>query len=285
MESTWTALSAAETGFALLVARPSPMLFDARDLHGLPHRMLALDELRDLLVHQRVAPDVSDAVWRQLATHVRDWGREWVTAACGIAAPGLTRMAVRLCRGHHDRAGDVDAEILTRFLQELRTMDLAPPRVWLRLCWAAWRAGLRSLPVHDTDELPIDLPAGGHAPSRPYGHPDVLLARATAAAVITVEQAELIGATRFGDAHIDVLAAQAGLPSPVLRMRRRRAEHALAAAIHNGALADVADRRPRTQSAARTRRALQADAWTVLHGPPGSGQLTAAGTPTLVPSA
>jgi hypothetical protein len=270
MDSTVTALSAAETGFALLVARPSPLLFDARDLDGLPDRMLALDELRDLLLHQRVDPEVSDAVWRQLATQVRVWGREWVAAACGIAAPGLTRMAAQLCQGRRDRAGDVDAEILTGFLQELRTMDLAPPRVWLRLCWSAWRAGLRSLPVQDTDELPADLPTGAHAPSRPYGHPDVLLARATAAAVITVEQAELIGATRFGDAHIDVLAAQAGVPSPVLRMRRRRAEQVLAAAIHRGALADVADRKPASKTAAAIRRALQVDAWTVLHGPASS---------------
>ena len=55
-----TALTAADAGFALLIARPAPLLFDGRDVAGLPDRMLALDELRDLLMRGRVDTDVSD---------------------------------------------------------------------------------------------------------------------------------------------------------------------------------------------------------------------------------
>lgn len=262
MAST-TALTAADAGFALLIARPAPLLFDGRDIAGMPDRMLALDELRDLLLRGRVDTDVSDAVWRQLARQVREWGREWVTAACGIAAPGLTRMAAKLTRGRRDQSSDdVAAELVTGFLHAVHTIELEPPRVWLRLCWAAWRAGLTALHRDHADELPPDLPTGSRTPSLPYGHPDVLLARAAAAGLITVEQAELIGATRLGGTLIDVLAAQAGVSGPVMRMRRRRAELILARAISRGDLADIAARRPQpTREPAPASRP-----WTVLAG-------------------
>lgn len=202
-------------------------------------------------------------MWRQLARQVREWGREWVTAACGIAAPGLTSMAARLTGGRRDQSSDdVDAELLTGFLHAVHTIDLAPPRVWLRLCWAAWRAGLTALPRDQTGELPPDLPTGSRTPSLPYGHPDVLLARAAAAGVITLDQAELIGATRLGGVLIDVLAADAGVSGPVMRMRRRRAELALADAITRGDLADItARRRQPTAKPAAAPRMVKALSW------------------------
>ncbi|MFF0372202.1 hypothetical protein [Micromonospora sp. NPDC005087] len=70
----------------------------------------------------------------------------------------------------------------------------------------------------------------------PYGHPDLLLGRAAAAGLITAEAAELISATRFGDALIEHLAAEEGVTAPVLRMRRRRAERVVAAAVTQGDL-------------------------------------------------
>jgi hypothetical protein len=70
----------------------------------------------------------------------------------------------------------------------------------------------------------------------PYGHPDLLLGRAAAAGLITSQAAELISATRFGDALIEPLAAEQGTTAPALRMRRRRAERIVAAAVTRGDL-------------------------------------------------
>ncbi|MER7333543.1 MULTISPECIES: hypothetical protein [unclassified Micromonospora] len=70
----------------------------------------------------------------------------------------------------------------------------------------------------------------------PYGHPDLLLGRAAAAGLITAEAAELISATRFGDALIEHLAAEQGVTASALRMRRRRAERVVAAAVTRGDL-------------------------------------------------
>ena len=85
-------------------------------------------------------------------------------------------------------------------------------------------------------ELPAELPTGGATPRRPYGHPDLILGRAVAAGVITAAQAELIGAARLGDVLVEQIAAEHGVPAPVIRMRRKRAERSLVRALAHGDL-------------------------------------------------
>ncbi|MEU1687890.1 hypothetical protein [Micromonospora sp. NPDC005707] len=233
-----TALTIAEKAFELLTCEPAPLVFDASPVPGLPDRTMPLDELRELLVDERYDSDTTDELWRQLAHHAREWGPAWVVGAIGVALPGLTHLAAKISRGHAGHADDVDSEVLAAFLQALRTADLAPPRLWLRLCWAAWRAGAAVVKPDNGEELPLDLPSGSRSPRMPYGHPDLLLGRAAAAGLISAEAAELISATRFGDALIEQLAAERGVTAPVLRMRRRRAERIVAAAVTRGDLSD-----------------------------------------------
>ncbi|WP_229070802.1 hypothetical protein [Actinoplanes sp. DH11] len=234
-----TALTIAEDAFGLLVCEPAPLAFDARPVAGLPDRMMVLDELRDRL-RAGAGTDCVDAVWRRLARHARDDGPAWVVGAVGVAAPGLTRMASRLSAGRRALADDIDAELLAGFLQALRTADLAAPRVWLRLCWAAWRAGLTARTVPELLELPAEVPVdvatAAGTPGRPYGHPDLILRRAVHAGVLSSEQAELIGRTRLGDVLIEQVAAECGDTAPVVRMRRKRAERRLLAALNRGDL-------------------------------------------------
>jgi DNA-directed RNA polymerase specialized sigma24 family protein len=232
-----SALTVAEDAFGLLVCQPAPLAFDGRPISGLPDRHLPLDELRSLLLTPTCDPETSDAVWRQLAHQARAWGPAWVVGAVGVALPGLTRLAARLSSGYSDLADDIDSELLAGFLHALRSDDLHAPRVWLRLCWAAWRAGHKARHVEDLLELPADLPTGSHTPHRPYGHPDLILGRAVAAKVITQAQADLIAATRLGDVLIEQIAAECGVPGSVIRMRRKRAERTLVAALERGDLA------------------------------------------------
>jgi hypothetical protein len=231
-----TALHVAEDAFRLLVCEPSPLVLDGRTIPGLPDRQLPLDELRTLLVAGAPA-HVSDAVWRQLAGRARTDRPGWVVGAVGVALPGLTRMACRLTAGVPGLADDIDAELLAGFLTALRGADLEPPRVWLRLCWAAWRAGKKARTTDDLLELPADLPVGSRSPHRPYGHPDIVLGRAVHAGVLTAAQADLIGATRLGDVLVEQIAAEGGETGSVVRMRRRRAELKLVAALRRGDLA------------------------------------------------
>lgn len=235
--STLSALASAETAFRWLTIEPAPLALDARPIPGLPDRAMPLDELRTLLLTQPHTSHTTDVLWRQLAHHAREWGPEWVVGAVGIALPGLTKMAAKICRNHARHAEDVDSEILAGFLQAIREAPLEPPRLWLRLCWAAWRAGVRVVQGEATEELPLDLTTGSRLPSLPYGHPDLLLGRAAAAGIITTELAELISATRFGDTLVEQLAAELKVSAPGLRMRRRRAELRVAAALQRGDLA------------------------------------------------
>jgi DNA-directed RNA polymerase specialized sigma24 family protein len=239
--TTSSALSAAESAFRLLTCQPSPLAFDAYPIDGLPDRVLPLGELRELLLRRPPAGGTVDVMWRQLARMAREAGPHWVVGAVGVALPALTGMAARIGRGRPRHAEDIASEVLTGFLQALRTAPLDPPRLWLRLCWAAWRAGVRTaaedpLDALTTEDLPPDLPTGPRSPDRPYGHPDLLLGRAAALGLITAEQAELIGATRFGGVLVEQLAAEAGVSAPVLRMRRRRAERVVVAALDRGDL-------------------------------------------------
>jgi hypothetical protein len=235
-----TALTTAEKAFELLTCEPAPLVFDARPVPGMPDTMMPLDQLRRLLVYERYDSDTTDELWRQLAHHAREWGPAWMVGAIGVALPALTHLAAKISRGYARHADDVDSEVLAGFLQALRTAELDPPRLWLRLCWAAWRAGIAVVKADDTEELPPDLSSGSRLPSLPYGHPDLLLGRAAAAGLISAEAAELISATRFGDALIEQLAAQQGVTAPVLRMRRRRAERVVAAAVTRGDLSGPA---------------------------------------------
>jgi hypothetical protein len=232
-----TALTVAEDAFGLLVCQPAPLAFDGRPVAGLPDRQLSLDELRDLLLAPTVDAETSDTVWRQLAHQARESGPAWVVGAVGVALPGLTRLAARLSNGFAKLADDIDSELLAGFLHALRTDDLQAPRIWVRLCWAAWRAGYKARHVDDLLELPPDLPTGSRIPRRPYGHPDLILGRAVAAKVITQAQADLIGSTRLGDVLIEQIAAECGVDGSVVRMRRKRAERRLVTALRRGDLA------------------------------------------------
>ncbi len=231
-----TALTTAERAFTLLTCEPAPLVFDARPIPGLPDTTMPLDGLRNLLVFERYDSTTTDALWRQLAHHAREWGPAWVVGAIGVALPALTHLAAKISRGRARHADDVDSEVMAGFLHALRTADLAAPRLWLRLCWAAWRAGISVIKADDGEELPPDLPSGSRSPRMPYGHPDLLLGRAAAAGLITADAAELISATRFGDALIEHLAAEQGVTASALRMRRRRAERVVAAAVVRGDL-------------------------------------------------
>ena len=236
--TTDTALTSAEKAFALLTCEPAPLVFDARPVPGLPNTTMPLDRLRTLLVYERYDSDTTDILWRQLAGHAREWGPAWVVGAIGVALPALTHLAAKISSGRPRLADDIDSEVLTGFLSALRTTDLDKPRLWLRMCWTAWRAGASVIKDQDGEELPLDLSSGSRTPRMPYGHPDLLLGRAAAAGLIGAEAAELISATRFGDALIEQLAAEQGTTASALRMRRRRAERVVAAAVTRGDLSD-----------------------------------------------
>jgi hypothetical protein len=231
-----TPLDAAQRAFDLLVCPPAPLAFDGRGFAGLPNRILPLDELKKLLIADATSRPVRDAVWRELVVRARRDGPAWVVAAVGIAMPGLRRMAGLLAKGWPGDSSDRDSELLTGFVDRLRSIDLADTRIAGKLIDAGARAvkaarareeGADAIRVQATWSLP---------PQQPWDHPDWVLTRAVAQAVIDPDEYLLIAGTRLDQLALATVADKLGLSVPLAAAWRRKAERRLAEAIRAGEL-------------------------------------------------
>ncbi len=244
-------LDAAQRAFTLLVRPPTHVGFDGRGFAGLPDEILPLDELRDLLLSPAASVKVRDAVWRELVVRARRDGPAWVLAAAGVAMPGLRRTAGLLAAGWRRDTDDLDCELIVGFVSRLKTIDLDVPRVCGRLIDAGLRAARKARDADSDAQLIHADAVGPIAPIHPWDHPELVLARAVAAAVIDADEANLIAATRLEDATVAQAADRLGIPASTASDWRARAERRLAQAIAVGELAFVPlrPRRPRRRRA------------------------------------
>ncbi|SDW39878.1 hypothetical protein SAMN05216215_100316 [Saccharopolyspora shandongensis] len=222
-------LDAAREAFRRLTTGDHPVIVDGRLFDHLPAREIPVDELRDMLLAKGCPRRVWDQVWTHVISRARIEGGTWIVAAVGLALPMLTSLAARLTERYADDPADIHAEVLRGFLDALHTVDLAAGRITIRLRWAAYRAGHRAL--LDGLDGPIPKPPGFHSsePKTPAGHPDLVLARAVEAGVLTRTEAELIGATRLEGIELADWPHHAELTYEGLRSIRRRAEARLVA--------------------------------------------------------
>lgn len=232
-----TLLNDIEYRFRLMGQGPSPLSVDGRSLgHGLPRRAIALPELSATLMHPSCGYAARDTVWRLLVQQARTEDPAWRAGVVGVALPGLRFKAYLLAKLF---TGDVQAAIVEHFLRALGTVDVTRPGVVGNLLSAAFskaRAELR-------EQEPASSGAPNHAPGAvvppaPYGHPDLVLARAVTAGAITVQEAELIGATYLEEVSLTAYAERTGQPRWNLYKRRTAAGARLKAAIESGALSD-----------------------------------------------
>ena len=234
-EVVGSALTVADNVFRTLVDGPRPLAVDGRRLGwGLPRRMIALDELKVILLHPATDADARNGVWRHLVRQARTGGPAWVVGAVGVAMPALRRMAARLAVDYQGDTADLDAELLAGFLAALRTIDLDAPKVITRLCSPAFHAArrLRNADVAARSGTVTTFAAA--PPPAPYGHPDLVLARAVAAGVITATEARVIGTTRLEEVSLDEYAAATGATYAAVAKCRKRGEAKLVAALSRG---------------------------------------------------
>lgn len=221
----------AANSFRLLTTGPQPLSVDGAAFGGgLPARRIALSELASILMHPSCGHATSDRVWRLLIEQARTGNPAWTVGAVGVALPGLRRAAYRL-RGF---SGDVQAELLTAFVAALGSLPLAGSRVVQRLLSATFAAARAALRTH---EQPRTGPVG--QPGTAAGHPDLALARAVTAGVITAAEAELIGATRLEGVPVAGYAQHLGKTQKAVYKARDRAEARLVAALRAGELTDT----------------------------------------------
>ncbi|TVT23215.1 hypothetical protein FNH05_33100, partial [Amycolatopsis rhizosphaerae] len=219
-------MDSARVAFDWLVTGPQPLSIEGRRFAGLPDRRVPLDELRELLMNPGVPLSTVDAVWVHLVERARAQRGAWTVACVGMALPALSAVAFALCKPSvRNDHGDIQIAMLTGFLTELAEVDLSQPWVLLRLRSAAKHAGQQAIrdavgappPVSDED-------FHSSAPVPPWGHPDLVLARAVAEGGITGDEAELIGATRLEDYTLEAAAADTGVSITSLHRARAHAE-------------------------------------------------------------
>jgi len=217
-------LASAGASFTWLVTPPQPLAVDGRFFQGMPNRRIPLDELRDRLIRHRGPSRNRDAVWAYLVRRSRREGATWALACVGMALPGLYGVARRLSSRFPGDPFDVQAEVLSGFLRGLNGVDLARPHVFPRLRWAAYRQGHASL----VEALDAPTPMAGEfwsvPPRPPWGHPDLVLARAVRAGILHAGEADLIGATRLEEESVADWAVRHEMTSAAAYKARRRAE-------------------------------------------------------------
>ncbi|WP_198962006.1 hypothetical protein [Pseudonocardia sp. MH-G8] len=224
-------LDAARSAFGWLVTGPEPLSVDGREFAGLPDRTVPLDEVRQRLLRRRCPQPVRDAVWAHLVRRSRAEAGASTVGCVGVALPALTGIAAKLTARFAGDPRDIHAAVLAGFLAELPVIDLARPRIMLRLRWAAYRAGHTCL--RESLDAPTPSARAFHsaAPPAPAGHPDLVMARAVTAGAITPVEAELIGSTRLEEVSLAEAAARRGTGYEAAKKARQRAEHRLVAFV------------------------------------------------------
>jgi hypothetical protein len=217
-------LRVAEDAFLVLCDGPRPLSVDGRALPGLPDTVVALTQVRDLILDPATGYPIRQAVWEHVVERARRDGPEWVIGAVGLAMPGLKAMSARLRTGTDRDGQDVEAEMLTGFLTALRDLDVASGRIAARLCWAGYHAGERFRHQQPARAgLVLPLPASAPPPA-PWGHPDLVLDGLVTRGVLSEYEAELIGRTRLEGMRLEDLADGWGVPASTLAADRSRAE-------------------------------------------------------------
>ena len=224
-----TVLAIAETEFLRDLSDTTQLSF-AGELLGREWSgsVLSAVAVRQLLLEPGRVVD-KDAVWRHLVAQAREYGGTWTLAAIGMAAPMLKRMAaIASERFESMRQDDLAAEVLAGFLEHLVAMDTNRPGICVRLRWATWRAVTKA----GCADAAVSVPNGqatSMPPQLPLAHPDVVLARAENAGVITSAESDLIGMTRLDEVSLSEAAECLGITANAAKIRRQKAEARLVA--------------------------------------------------------
>lgn len=219
LEGAWQA-------FRWLTRGTGPVCVNGRLFASLPDRDVPVDELQMLLRRTGLRAEW-DPLWRYVIERSRHEGRTWTIVAVGLVLPMLSWMAARLTRRFLNDPCDVHAAVLHGLVDTLPALDLELPRIAIRLRWAAYRAGHRTLLAELNAPTPHLDGFHSQPPLWPSGHPDLVLARAVAVGVLTTLEADLIGRTRLEDTSLIEWAAIHQQRTTRAQRARHRAERRL----------------------------------------------------------
>jgi len=218
-----------ESSFRLLCADPDPLALPAGAVAGLAGRPVPLDELRARLLHPSARHATRDAVLGLLLARARAERGPWLVGLAGLLLPGLRTAVASLTAVCPGKSADIEAEALVGLLEGIARTEPGHPRTAARLCWLARNRARRLVRAELAEAARPGLDPVSAEPPRPYGHPDLVLARAVEEKVICAADAALVGDTRLGLLDLTEAASALGIDYKTAHQRRRRAETALAA--------------------------------------------------------
>ncbi|MFB8139414.1 hypothetical protein [Streptomyces parvus] len=139
---------------------PAPRLrfFDGSDPVGVP---LSLEQARRTVYDRSVCDSGRAALWHQIAERAREAaeGSDWPTAVVWLGLPGLRRTARKLSHGFRVERGEVEAELVTCYLEALAEIGPDTPdpggQVLRSACSGAWALWRRALPERAVDDVEV----------------------------------------------------------------------------------------------------------------------------------
>jgi DNA-directed RNA polymerase specialized sigma24 family protein len=235
-------LDVAQDSFLLMLRGPAPLTINGAEFGGgLPAEPIPLNELADRLMAPGVSRDAWADVWRHLIKQARTGDPQWILGCVGVAIPGLRRRAGELVRHspNHIDSDDLDAELLTAFLDSLRSIDLdREPQPIVRLLADAYNAGrrYRRRNTHDDEIRLADPDIGATGAHNSRAEPDargidIAVRKAIQAGILSPAEAELIQRTRVDGVPLAQCANEKGVEYGTLKTRRWRAECRLRKAL------------------------------------------------------
>ncbi|MGA4846086.1 hypothetical protein ACOBQB_07410 [Streptomyces sp. G5(2025)] len=149
-------------------SEPTPplRLFDGSDRGGVP---LSLVRARQLLYDRTVCSATRMDLWRQVAERARfvGDGSDWPTAVVWLGLPGLRKTAFNIASRCRAERSDVEAELVTCYLEELTKVEAPHPdpggavlRAACSRTWSVWRKARLEIAVDDVESAggPRDEP-------------------------------------------------------------------------------------------------------------------------------
>ncbi len=228
--TTESSLDLVEAAFLTLADSSAGVGVNGADVPGMADRWFGLRELRVELARPQTSVATRQAVWAFLLR-----SREvdaWKVAAVGMAMPALRHIAASLAPAYRGDIADLDAEVLTGFVDVLSGLPVGARGIPARLVFGAFRAGL--VEVVSYRKPGMDIPVLDAVPRWPWLDARWLLAQATERAVISPVDARLLVANRVRGVALAELSARGRTPGEELAVRRRRAERDLVAAVAAG---------------------------------------------------
>lgn len=234
-----TALDGVADSFHTLCVSANPPAIDGTAFGvPLPQRQVVLNELKDVLLEANTPVAMRDAVWAELIRRARTGGHEWTIGAAGVAMPALLGTLKQFRRDFPNTdTEDLAAEVLTGFLNAIKSVDIDRPGIMTRISWAVYRSARRC--AYTEANSVRAAKAAASAPPKPgFGHVDLVVAKAVAEDVVSRFEADLIVTTRLDGRSLIEVGKALGTTSNALRMRRRKAEARLAVWLTGADLGD-----------------------------------------------